>query len=65
MREAKSERQPATTQRLRSERLLPPSTTRMSRLDGYHCGADFDIAVNTPGRDQRQGVEPEMLRDPH
>ena len=64
MREAKSERQPATTQRLRGERLLREHH-RMSRLDGYHCGADFDIAVNAPGRDQRQGVEPEMLRDPH
>src|SRR6478752_2151186 len=64
MREAKSERQPATTKRLRRERLLGEHH-RMSRLDGYHRGADFDIAVNAPGRNERQGVEPEMLRHPH
>ena len=37
----------------------------MSRLDGYHRGANFDIAVHAPGRNERQGVEPEMLRHPH
>ena len=44
MREAKSEHQPATTKRLRGERLLSEHH-RMSRLDGYYCGAYFCIVV--------------------